>query len=173
MSSISNNGGSPLSGNSGPTSVGGSVSGVMGSTSSKGHSVVTSSMVHWEKPLSELPDTMTVDYRTFMNSDGSSSSASKNAVRVSDGRRGVFFVDGEEMFVPTSLVLIQNLAVDGASSASQQQQSPQSSSDSESSKSTAVAAPSSAIVNDNGSSKGENDQSINASAVVEDFFVVL
>ena len=53
-------------------------------------------MIHWDTPRDVLPDTMTIDYK-------SSTSTSKNTLRVSDGDRGVFFVDGDEMFVPTSL----------------------------------------------------------------------
>ena len=164
-------------GNNGPTSAGGSVSGVIGSTSSKSHSVVTASMVYWDKPRSELPDTMTIDYSQFMNKDGSS--ASKNAARVSDGLRGVFFVDGEEMFVPTSLVLIQNLAVGGTgtgissgsdiSPQSLQQEPSQPAGDSEQSKNTAVTATATA-----GAGATSSPAIVNESpTTVEEFFVVL
>jgi hypothetical protein len=87
----------------GPTAVGGSVSGVVGSTSTssaKTGGVVTTSMVHWNTGRDELPASMTgAQYEDDRPVTGA-------AGRVSDGRRGVFYVDSEELFVPSSLAAL-------------------------------------------------------------------
>ena len=86
----------------GPTAAGGSVSGVVGSTSSKSgaSNTITTSMIHWETARDDLPTSMTVD------AVAASAKLNARGARVSDGAKGVFFVDGEEMFVATKIAAL-------------------------------------------------------------------
>ena len=91
----------------GPTAAGGSVSGVVGSTSSGQSHVVTSSMTHWNAGKAELPESMIGD-----RSEGAGGEAGA-AGRVSEGRTGVFYVDGELLFTPSALVALSAQRVQG------------------------------------------------------------
>ena len=79
----------------------GSVSSI--SSGNKNGPVVTTAMVHWDKGLAELPASMTIDDTEYGIQRRRKLMMSS---RVSDGDRGVFYVDGDEMYVPNMLIAL-------------------------------------------------------------------
>ena len=80
---------------------------------------VTASMAHWNTARGDLPDALTADC-----SEAARAARREAALRVSDGAKGVFYVDGEEMFVATQLASLTEAAAAAAAATLQADGSP-------------------------------------------------
>ena len=70
-------------------------------------------MIHWDTDRDALPASMTVDTAV----PGSAERSPARGPRVSDGAKGVFYVDGEEMFVATKIATLSEPPADAAAAA--------------------------------------------------------
>lgn len=100
---------------------------------------------------------MTVDYTA-----GSAALKSAADLRISDGQRGAFYVDSEEMFVATTLVTLQNALAEEAAAMAEKGNSV------EAKTTPVVEVPTAALI----AGSGEVDSSSSYSAD-DDFYVVL